>query len=212
MEEFLIPLYSAPFSHHLVPSSSQENVLSRNPKEFIPSHHASPNCTICSKPHPPTSNTIAHFICPCPPKYTMWLLILTAYVNPSLQYVLHILLSDRPCTFSSNLCDTSLPLIPLSFEQMYGYTLQGIWQVHWSSIFQDTSFFPTAIISTIINYFTHLHEQLQWLNDAYWFTHIFSLIHFLLILCIFSFKAFSLVFSFLFFQASYNNQIRYNTY
>jgi hypothetical protein len=141
--------------------------LSRNPKKSIPSHHALPNCTICSKTHPPTSNTIARFIYPYPPKYTMWLLILTTYVNHSLQHILHILLSVRPFTSSSNLCNPLLPLIPLFFEQMYGCTLQGIWQAHWSSIFQDTPFSLTATVGNITNNFTHLHEQLQCLDYTY---------------------------------------------
>ncbi|CAO3697491.1 unnamed protein product [Rhizopus stolonifer] len=105
----------------------------------------------------------------CPANHSVWLEILSFYINNSIQFIpndiIHVLRTVSNLTTSSISRDPSFPCASLSFEQIFVCALQGIWQSHWSFVFNASVSSPSTTISKAHAYINKLHSQIQYFDS-----------------------------------------------
>jgi hypothetical protein len=127
-----------------------------NPIQF-----PSPTCSICCS----ADEDDTHFLFLCPLKLQVWSQILSLYVNSMTSYVpndlIHILQSLLHIKPVTDFRDPSFPFPSLSTVQIFACTLQSIWQAHWRTVYHDTPFVPSTVISSTTRFLARLDSEQQ---------------------------------------------------
>ncbi|KAI9344736.1 hypothetical protein BD770DRAFT_328771, partial [Pilaira anomala] len=125
---------------------------------FMPIHFPTSACPICSSP----VESFDHFVFTCPPKLQTWTHMWRTYVDPTASDVPLDTLKLVIHTLQPPISSVNLGISPIS---AIAATLEAIWSSHWATVFNDTLFTSTAVIS-LLNSKAHQARQESFLSKG----------------------------------------------